>query len=1173
MAVSLFSKVAACLAVLSFPQVSLSLGKTDTITWGGDVSRTGYETTHNLDPQTVSSSDFGNIWTAKLLGNFNGIGAEQVLSQPLVYTTGDGIQYVFVATTQNNLYKINAKTGDVVKSRNIGVPFLTADIGGCNDIFPAVGVSGTGVIDPATGLWYLTSKTYSEPFQSGNFGPSNPPGRPQGRYYFHAISTEDLSEAPNFPTLVHQTPFRNNKNRWLVAGDQHQRPALLQVGDYIYTGWASHCIQYNYTGAIISFHKTSGAIVESYAMQGGAEPNTTPGGGVWMSGGGLAYDGAGSMFFSTGNGYASQLPATGHPVSGRNVPTALEEAVVHMNIADNGTISPVDFFMPWEKTQLDGADKDLGTTPFQLLPSAFSCPNDRRVGIITGKSGKTYFLNADNLGGYQQGANRLDDAIFVYQNENSVYSAAGVMPLGKYIYINVINYQTRVFQWSCDAGGNGAVTEVTRAAEKNAQPIGVGHGTTTSVDGRDGTGLYWMTDVEGPKLRIYDSTPPSNGDPLRLLRAFNFGNPGKFAHPVFGDGKAYIGATGALYAFGSPVNLPLNCTGPINFAKTSVNGTSDAQFITCTTNVATQVTSFNVSGSTNFALVKESLPTLPLTLAAGKQFAFQARFTPKAVGPLSSDVIIATSNAAAGSSSTTPVTLSGTSNSAAGLFAIQPITVSFNTTVGAGEVQKSAFFNNDGDTAVTVSNIQFSVVSETGPWIDPVTTDDNKKQVAQFTFSNLPSTIPANTRQTVGIAYNPPSAGNHAVFVKVTTTGGTKLLDVFGATGSTPSALFEFQKPDGSGWVQYVPGGNFSFGNVYPGQVLTLQMRITNNGSNTASPLGLTVSKPPFGVTGFVKAANSIDLAEGTQIAAGQSATANVFCAPPERQVNTPDTQAAAPWRINTNSDQGAVVLNFVCNAAAPQVGPLLNNGSAQHSYLGCYADQTPGRQLSSMVYGDDNNAAGRCITQCAAGGYNFTGLLFARECWCGYALPLKRGTSDDCNYRCTGDNNHTCGGNGVQQDSSFIDLFADTSKWDGVLQGPALLMTQTSGDYKYAGCYAETNGKTFNTKTRASNLNTIDSCRQFCAGSQLFGLQYGAECYCGSTIAATSTLTDDSQCGMTCKGNNSQYCGAGSRMQLLDLVLYKPLQLIGVGQYDGFKRVEIIQRLINPNIGANSCA
>lgn len=90
MAISLFSKLSACLALLSLPQVTLSLSNTDTITWGGDSSRAGYETTHNLDPQTVSSADFGNIWTAKLPGNFNGIGAEQVLSQPLVYTTGDG---------------------------------------------------------------------------------------------------------------------------------------------------------------------------------------------------------------------------------------------------------------------------------------------------------------------------------------------------------------------------------------------------------------------------------------------------------------------------------------------------------------------------------------------------------------------------------------------------------------------------------------------------------------------------------------------------------------------------------------------------------------------------------------------------------------------------------------------------------------------------------------------------------------------------------------------------------------------------------------------------------------------------------------------------------------------------------------------------------------------------
>ena len=185
----------------------------------------------------------------------------------------------------------------------------------------------------------------------------------------------------------------------------------------------------------MGFDKTTGAIVERFVTQGGPEPNTVKGGGVWMSGGGLATDGRGAMYYSTGNGYASQLSTT--PVPGRQPPTALEQAVVNMKINDDGSLAVVDFFIPWEKQQLDGADKDLGTSPIVLLqPEAFSCPNARRLGVITGKSGKTYFLNLDNLGGYRQGGPQVDAIPDWEQNENSVYAGAGVYPLeGGYIYI------------------------------------------------------------------------------------------------------------------------------------------------------------------------------------------------------------------------------------------------------------------------------------------------------------------------------------------------------------------------------------------------------------------------------------------------------------------------------------------------------------------------------------------------------------------------------------------------------------------------------------------------------------------------------------------------------------------------------------------------------------------
>lgn len=113
----------------------------------------------------------------------------------------------------------------------------------------------------------------------------------------------------------------------------------MQTGSYIYAGFASHCVQYNFTGWIIGWHATAGNIVEAFATEGG--PEGKKGGGVWMSGGGLAQDGPNRMFFATGNGYASQLH--GIPVPGRQPPTALEEAVVHMSIQPDGKLQPVDF--------------------------------------------------------------------------------------------------------------------------------------------------------------------------------------------------------------------------------------------------------------------------------------------------------------------------------------------------------------------------------------------------------------------------------------------------------------------------------------------------------------------------------------------------------------------------------------------------------------------------------------------------------------------------------------------------------------------------------------------------------------------------------------------------------------------------------------------------------------
>lgn len=832
----------------------------------------------------------------------------------------------------------------------------------------------------------------------------------------------------------------------------------------------------------------------------------------------LATDNKGSMYFSTGNGYASQLH--GVPVPGRQPPTSLEEAAVNMKINDDGSLAVVDFFMPWEKEQLDGADKDLGTTPLELLPpDVFTCANVKRMGVVTGKSGKTYILNLDNLGGYQMGVNKLDAIPQApIQNENSVYAGAGVYPLeGGYIYIvsyrssviyrvlnrqadniqNVIQYQTHVFKFSCDGSGNPAFTKVADSPEKAAYVLGVGHGAATSLNGQAGTGLYWMTDVDGYNLRIYNAVPQAGS--LQLIKTANIPGVTKFSRPVFGDGRAYVGTVqGLLYAFGSPVNLPLTCTSPNDFGKISINSTSAVKTIQCQANTYTQVKSIKLNNTANFQI--SGLPSLPVDVSAGNNISFNAVFQPVAPGPLSVDVSISTSSGDVKYSSNTPVSLKGIGTSAKPLLAVNPNTVTFNGVIvnqTDGGATESVIFSNVGDGVLTVQGLDYSVISETGAYVTPNKTA-NGVQVGPFTFSNIPTTIAGNSDVIVKINFDPVATGNFAVYVHVRTDGGTKILDVFGTASSYPVALLEFQAADGSGkWIPYTHNNPpFTFGNVYEQQTKFLKMRLTNNGSSSAGSLSVTVSKPPFGVPGIVGAQNGADLGEGTNLAAGQSATATLFCSVPKSQVNVDSYNGSATWVMNTGDPNfSKQYIQFACNAVAEQVGPLAANGSAIYRYAGCYKENNPGRQLKVQIYGNDPDMSNdKCITGCAAQGYALAASEYTNECWCGKTLPTTLGNETDCNYVCTGNSTQTCGGNGYFHDHAFLSLFNNGKALPALPDVPPSIVP-SYGAYNYSGCYTEGSGtRALGAKQTASDDMTVAYCASFCSGYRYFGIEYSSE-------------------------------------------------------------------------------
>ena len=190
----------------------------------------------------------------------------------MVYTPeSDQRQSVYIIPQQDIAYRLDAVTGELLAHRQLMIPFLVADLDGCNDISDCIGSTSTGVIDPVRETWFVTTKTYAD--QTSRTAQ----GLGKGRYWVHALDTRTLAAKEGFPPVPLEGLKADNAP-WRVfeGGKHHQRPALLQVGDHVYAGFASHCVQYNFSGWVAGWHAGTGEIVARFATQGGREVCPSP---------------------------------------------------------------------------------------------------------------------------------------------------------------------------------------------------------------------------------------------------------------------------------------------------------------------------------------------------------------------------------------------------------------------------------------------------------------------------------------------------------------------------------------------------------------------------------------------------------------------------------------------------------------------------------------------------------------------------------------------------------------------------------------------------------------------------------------------------------------------------------------------------------------------------------
>jgi uncharacterized repeat protein (TIGR03806 family) len=544
------------------------------LTYHNDNARTGANTNETLlTPANVNTNTFGRLFT----NNVDGYIFAQPLYVPNLSIPGQGVHNViFVATEHNSIYAFDADgnggaNGGVIWQTNLGVSAISVFTNGASmtsefgdrynnhqftDLTPEVGITGTPVIDPATGTLYVDVFSRQATVATTNF-----------YHHLHALSLTNGAERPNSPMLVAATyPGTGVDSVGGVVNfnaRQHmQRPALTLAGGILFVCYGSYADTDPYHGWVLGFNPTTLQQLTNYIFN--TTPNATKAvfganaaeGAIWMSGNGLCVDANTNLYFETANG--SFDGNTG----GKNYGDSF------IKLATTNQISQfmvADYFTPSNQAALQSADSDLGSGGALLLPDEVGSTNHPHLLVGSAKTRQLYLVDRDNMGTYNGiiGSNRIVQE-FTGGTGGSCYSTPAYFNYTLY-YAYAKGNPMYAYKIT-----NGLITTTPLSTSANSFN---GFGTTPSISA-NGTsnGIVWLIDPSttinnghgSAVLRAYNATNLALQlyNSSQLLTRDNPGNAVKYAVPTVANGKVYVGTEYALSVFGlttfiaTPVILP-----------------------------------------------------------------------------------------------------------------------------------------------------------------------------------------------------------------------------------------------------------------------------------------------------------------------------------------------------------------------------------------------------------------------------------------------------------------------------------------------------------------------------------------------------------------------------------------------------------------------------------------
>ena len=512
---------------------SATIGVTDlagVFTYHNDLNRDGANTQeYALTTSTVTAATFGKLFSCVADG--------AIYAQPLwvANLSVSGVQrnVVVIATEHDGLYAYDADANpcvtlwhvsliDASHGGNSGESSVPATLvgSGSGDLLPEVGVTGTPVIDPATKILYVVSKSVDSS---------------QTHFYqrLHAIDLLTGGEKTGSPILIAATYPGTYQGGSTVTFDAHpqlQRAGLALVNGQVYVSFAAHEDTPPYCGWVMAYAYNGSAFTQTSVL------NVTPNvgfGGIWMGGSAPAADAAGRLYLITGN-------ATFDAANSGSPTNDYGDSLLQLS----PSLAVQQYFTPSDQANDAAGNKDFGSGGAAML---LDLPNTSPVTHLIiggGKDGTLYVLNRDALGGLGD-SNAWQQISFGYGIfttgafwNNTFYIRGMLAPLQGYV-LNPTTAQFTLGTQSSTAYG------YFPGSTPSVSALGTANGLVWDLDNslfcRSGCGPAILHAFDATSLATELWNSSSSGQDTA-------GNAVKFTVPTVANGKVYVGTRGSSTA-------------------------------------------------------------------------------------------------------------------------------------------------------------------------------------------------------------------------------------------------------------------------------------------------------------------------------------------------------------------------------------------------------------------------------------------------------------------------------------------------------------------------------------------------------------------------------------------------------------------------------------------------